>query len=182
VLHFWAKFGPSRPIHKQHFHKGPSTSVSSLTRSPGHDALTADHPVAWTGQEQRRLPKLATGQALPTRGDPRTCSNWINPALDLPDHGDDEHRHRSRCSGWLSGVKLKGSSRRRSQTRVGAKTRTRRARVDLEAAGHNTTSHGGADRWFGGNPKLGSSGEQLEARLGGLGAWLPYGPDGVLNL
>jgi hypothetical protein len=67
-------------------------SVSSLNRSLGHDALTADHLVARTGQEQRRLPKLATGQALPIRGDLRTGSNWINPALDLPDHGDGEHR------------------------------------------------------------------------------------------
>jgi hypothetical protein len=33
-----------------------------------------------------------------------------------------------------------------------------------------------------GNPKLTSSSEQLEARLGGLGARLPYGPDDTLNL
>jgi hypothetical protein len=67
-------------------------SVSSLNRSLGHDALTADHPVARTGQEQQWLPKLATGQTLLIRGDPRTDSNWINPALDLPNHGDGEHR------------------------------------------------------------------------------------------
>jgi hypothetical protein len=41
--------------------KPPSSSVSSLTRPLDDDALTADHQVARTGQEQRRLPKLAAG-------------------------------------------------------------------------------------------------------------------------
>jgi hypothetical protein len=72
--------------------KPPSSSVSSLTRPLGHGALTADHPVAWTGPEQRRLPKLAIGQALPTRCEPRTSSNWVNPDQNLPDHDDGEHR------------------------------------------------------------------------------------------
>jgi hypothetical protein len=37
---------------------------------------------------------------------------------------------------------------------VGAKTRTRRARADLEMAGHGATSHGGADNRFGGRTKF----------------------------
>jgi hypothetical protein len=37
--------------------KPPSSSVSSLTRPLDYGALTADHPVARTGQEQQRLPK-----------------------------------------------------------------------------------------------------------------------------
>jgi hypothetical protein len=86
------KSPPTVPLSRWHLHRGPLISVSSLNRSLGHGALTADHPVAQTDQEQRRLPKLATSQTLPTRGDPRTGSNWINPALDLLDHGDGEHR------------------------------------------------------------------------------------------
>jgi hypothetical protein len=72
--------------------KPPSSSVSSLTRPLGHGALTADHPAARTGQDWWRLPKLTMGWVLLTRGDPRTGSNWINPTLDLPDHGEGEHR------------------------------------------------------------------------------------------
>jgi hypothetical protein len=41
--------------------KSPSSSVSSLTRPLDHDTLTVDHPVARTGQEQRRLPKQVAG-------------------------------------------------------------------------------------------------------------------------
>jgi hypothetical protein len=41
--------------------KPPSSSVSSLTRPLDHDALTADHPIARTDQEQRRLPKQVAG-------------------------------------------------------------------------------------------------------------------------
>jgi hypothetical protein len=83
---------PTVPLSRWHLHRGPSTSVSSLTWPLGHDALTADHPVARTNQEQRWLPKLTTGQASLTRNKSRTSSNWINPALDLPAHDDRNHR------------------------------------------------------------------------------------------
>jgi hypothetical protein len=42
---------------------------------PGHDALTAGHLVAQTGHDRRWLPELTNGQALLTRGDPRTSLN-----------------------------------------------------------------------------------------------------------
>jgi hypothetical protein len=42
--------------------------------------------------------------------------------------------------------------------------------VDLEHANHSEITLRGARDRFGGNLKLASSGEQLEARLGGLGA------------
>jgi hypothetical protein len=83
---------PTVPLSRWHLHRGPSTSVSSLTRPLGHGALTANHPITRTGQEQWWLTKLTTGQALPTRGDPRTGSNWINPALDLLAHNDGDHQ------------------------------------------------------------------------------------------
>jgi hypothetical protein len=38
---------------------------------------------------------------------------------------------------------------------MGAETRVRRARADLEMAVHSVVTHGGAENRFGGNPKLG---------------------------
>jgi hypothetical protein len=60
--------------------------------NPGNDALAAGHLVAQTGHDRRRLPKLTKGQALPTRGEPRTSPNWTNTALNSPDHGDGEYQ------------------------------------------------------------------------------------------
>jgi hypothetical protein len=60
--------------------------------NPGNDALAAGHLVARTGHDRRWLPKLTNGQALLTRGEPRTSLNWTNTALDSPDHGDGEYR------------------------------------------------------------------------------------------
>jgi hypothetical protein len=94
---------PTVLLSRWHLHRGPSTSVSSLTRPLSHDALTADHPVARTGQEQRWLPKLTTGQASLTRNKSRTSSNWSNPALDLPAHDDRNHQDQIQVfptSGW----------------------------------------------------------------------------------
>jgi hypothetical protein len=91
-LKYLSRALPTVPLSRWHLHRGPLIYVSSLNRSPSHGALTADHPVARTDQEQRRLPKLTTGQVLPSRGDPRTCSNWINSTLDLPAHDDSDHR------------------------------------------------------------------------------------------
>jgi hypothetical protein len=42
--------------------------------------------------------------------------------------------------------------------------------MDLSHVGHGEVTRCGASDQFGRNPKLASSGEQLEARLGGLGA------------
>jgi hypothetical protein len=42
--------------------------------------------------------------------------------------------------------------------------------MDLRHVGHGEVTRRGVSDQFGGNPKLGSSGEQLETRLGGLGA------------
>jgi hypothetical protein len=60
--------------------------------NPGNAALVAGHLVARTGHDRRWLPKFTNGQALPTRGEPRTSLNWTNAALDSPDHGDGEYR------------------------------------------------------------------------------------------
>ena len=43
--------------------------------NPGHNALAAGHLVARTGHDRRWLPKLTNGQALLTRGEPRTSLN-----------------------------------------------------------------------------------------------------------
>jgi hypothetical protein len=51
---------------------------------------------------------------------------------------------------------------------VGAETRTRRARVDLEMAGQGATSHGGADNRFGGRMKFFGYGGQSRERVGAL--------------
>jgi hypothetical protein len=104
--------------------------------NPGNDALAAGHLVAQTGHDRHRLPKLTKGQALPTRGEPRTSLNWTNTALDSLTTVTANTEYKSKCSGWLSVVKHKGLSRWVSQACVGAKTWPRRARVDLETAGH----------------------------------------------
>jgi hypothetical protein len=43
--------------------------------NPGHDALAAGHLVGPIDHDRRWLPKLTNGQALLTRGEPRTSLN-----------------------------------------------------------------------------------------------------------
>jgi hypothetical protein len=43
--------------------------------NPGNDSLAPGHLVAQTGHDRHWLHKLTNGQALPTRGEPRTSLN-----------------------------------------------------------------------------------------------------------
>jgi hypothetical protein len=48
---------------------------------PGHDVFAVGHHVAQIGYDRRWLPELTNGQALLTRGGPRTSLNRVNMAL-----------------------------------------------------------------------------------------------------
>jgi hypothetical protein len=106
--------------------------------NPGNGALTAGHLVAQTGHDRRWLPKLTDGLVYWPKANLEQASieiilPWIHSITVM-----ENTAYKSRCSGRLSVVKHNRLSY------------SRRARVDLETAGHGATSHGGADNRFGG--------------------------------
>jgi hypothetical protein len=102
----------------------------------GNDALAADHLVAHTGHDRRQLPKLTNGQALQSRGKPRTSLNWTNTALDSPDHGDGEYRIQIKVLRLIECGQAQRAEPMSITSMCGAKTWPRRARADLETVGH----------------------------------------------